>query len=136
MTDEAVAAWRAVLIGRAAAAYGYAAAGPLLAENGAAAGRYDEHLRHRDEALLVLAGAGAQDLAVPTVFTVPALPGASAARAFLAGVEARLVGVLADLVPRTDGRARIEVLDEIAAATTWAMRWGAGTGAWGPAAAD
>lgn len=133
-TEAAAAAWRAAAIGEAAGVYAYASAtGPIADSRRDQVSRwYLAHLRARDAALAEVARLGGELPALPGSFTLPKSFNTTAdAEQLLAGVEARLVPVYADVAAATAPDNDLAIR-RINAAIGRAIAWGASVGPWGP----
>ena len=109
--------------------------GPLLGDDvlDVAVQQMLDHERARDEALSRVIEAGGEPPTLPSAYVLPDVAGAGRARAVVAGVEARLAAVYADVVPLLPAGERGPLLERLTEVTDRAMQWGAVAGVWGAA---
>lgn len=139
MADRISQAWANIVLAEAAVSYAYSRAGVALAPAAReqAVQWYDEHGRARDQALLTLAEAGADPVALPAFFDLPGpVENQAQARALLALVEARLALSYAELVAVLPLADRQIGIDAALLANERARHWGAENGPWGATTPD
>ncbi len=124
----ASAAWAQVVSGEDAAVYAYSVAGARLgseARRKALAG-LDAHRANRDRAAAFIVAASATPPGSATAYELPiAVDSPQSARALLALVDNRLVGLYADAAEATTGPDRRWAARTAAECATRAVTWGA-----------